>query len=160
MGSTWVLSSPGGPHAGPMNLAIREVLRPIMAEWCIYASGSLVIGWPVIACCLFDTSDSKVHGAHMGPTWGRQDPDRPHVGHVNLAICNQAIIWTIAGLLLTALFGTIFIHEDQFKNVISKVETIFCQCHCIKCCLTSCNDAIVDVLYTMVPAFLSVVCDW
>ena len=24
MGPTWVLSSPGGPHAGPMNLAIKE----------------------------------------------------------------------------------------------------------------------------------------
>ena len=25
-------------------------------------------------------ADSKVHGANMGPIWGRQDPDRPHVG--------------------------------------------------------------------------------
>ena len=23
--------------------------------------------------------DSKVHGANMGPIWGRQDPGRPHV---------------------------------------------------------------------------------
>ena len=30
--------------------------------------------------------DSKVHGADMGPTWGRQDPGGPHVGHMNLAI--------------------------------------------------------------------------
>ena len=30
--------------------------------------------------------DSKVHGANMGPTWGQQDPGRPHVGHMNLAI--------------------------------------------------------------------------
>ena len=30
--------------------------------------------------------DSKVHVANMGPTWGRQDPGGPHVGHVNLAI--------------------------------------------------------------------------
>ena len=30
--------------------------------------------------------DSKVHGASMGPTWGRQDPGGPHVGHMNLAI--------------------------------------------------------------------------
>ena len=26
------------------------------------------------------TPDSKVHGAYMGPTWGRQDPGGPHVG--------------------------------------------------------------------------------
>ena len=30
--------------------------------------------------------DSKVHGAHMGPTWGRQDPGGPHVGPMNLVI--------------------------------------------------------------------------
>ena len=30
--------------------------------------------------------DSKIHGANMGPTWGQQDPDGPHVGHMNLAI--------------------------------------------------------------------------
>ena len=30
--------------------------------------------------------DSKVHGANMGPIWGRQDPGGPHVGHMNLDI--------------------------------------------------------------------------
>ena len=30
--------------------------------------------------------NNKVHGAYMGPTWGRQDPGWPHVGPVNLAI--------------------------------------------------------------------------
>ena len=30
--------------------------------------------------------DGKVHGANMGPIWGRQDPDGPHVGPMNLAI--------------------------------------------------------------------------
>ena len=29
MGPTWVLSAPGGPHVGPMNLAIRAVI----AQW-------------------------------------------------------------------------------------------------------------------------------
>ena len=27
--------------------------------------------------------DNKVHGANMGPICGRQDPDGPHVGHMN-----------------------------------------------------------------------------
>ena len=35
--------------------------------------------------------DSKVHGANMGPSWGRQDPGGPHVGPTNLAI------WDITG---------------------------------------------------------------
>ena len=30
--------------------------------------------------------DSKVHGAYMGPIWGRQDPGGPHVVPVNFAI--------------------------------------------------------------------------
>ena len=35
--------------------------------------------------------DNKVHGANMGPIWGRQDPDWPHVGPVNFAIW---VVWT------------------------------------------------------------------
>ena len=33
-----------------------------------------------------DYPDSKVHGANMGPIWGRQDPGEPHVGPMNFAI--------------------------------------------------------------------------
>ena len=29
--------------------------------------------------------DSKVHGANMGPIWGRQDLGGPHVGPMNFA---------------------------------------------------------------------------
>ena len=36
--------------------------------------------------------DNKVHGANMGPTWGRQDPGGPHVGHMNLVIWDASII--------------------------------------------------------------------
>ena len=34
--------------------------------------------------------DRKVHGANMGPIWGRQDPGGPHVGPMNLTI------WVVA----------------------------------------------------------------
>ena len=30
--------------------------------------------------------DNKVHGAKMGPIWGRQDPGGPRVGPMNIAI--------------------------------------------------------------------------
>ena len=30
--------------------------------------------------------DSKVHGANMGPIWGRQDPGGPHDGPMNFAV--------------------------------------------------------------------------
>ena len=35
---------------------------------------------------LRNAPDSKVHGANMGPIWGRQDPGGPHVGTMNFAI--------------------------------------------------------------------------
>ena len=35
--------------------------------------------------------DSKIHGANMGPTRGRQAPGVPHVGHVNLAIWDALV---------------------------------------------------------------------
>ena len=34
--------------------------------------------------------DSTVHGANMGPIWGRQDPGGPHVGPMNFAIWGDA----------------------------------------------------------------------
>ena len=35
---------------------------------------------------IYAAPDSKVYGANMGPTWGRQDPGGLHVGPMNLAI--------------------------------------------------------------------------
>ena len=34
-------------------------------------------------------SDSKVHGANMGPIWGRQDPGGPHIGPMNFVIWEE-----------------------------------------------------------------------
>ena len=34
MGPTWVLSSPGGPHGGPMNLAIWDVYDALQKIRC------------------------------------------------------------------------------------------------------------------------------
>ena len=44
---------------------------------------SLHIVWQLIK---FNYPDNKVHGANMGPIWGRQDPGGPHVGPMNFAI--------------------------------------------------------------------------
>ena len=32
---------------------------------------------------------SKVHGANLGPNWGRQGPGGPYVGPMNFAICED-----------------------------------------------------------------------
>ena len=36
-----------------------------------------------------DNPDNKVHGANMGPIWGRQDPGGPHVGPMDFAIWEE-----------------------------------------------------------------------
>ena len=41
--------------------------------WCLNGTGSQNI-------ISQNIPDSKVYGANMGPTWGRQDPGGPHVG--------------------------------------------------------------------------------
>ena len=48
--------------------------------------------------------DNKAHGAYMGPIWGRQDPEGPYVGHMNLAIrayiiTHQTFLWYVIGHL-------------------------------------------------------------
>ena len=40
--------------------------------------------WGGAMACYFP--DSMVHGANMGPIWGRQDPGGPHVDPMNFAI--------------------------------------------------------------------------
>ena len=42
-----------------------------------------------------NTPDSKVHGANMGPIWGRQDPGGPHVGPMNFAFWDSIDLKTL-----------------------------------------------------------------
>ena len=48
--------------------------------------------------------NNKVHGANMGPIWGRQDPGGPHVGPMNVAIWVQPLVahkwWKIVKIIL------------------------------------------------------------
>ena len=48
-----------------------------------------------IAVQLYAIPFSKVHGAYMGPTWGRQDPGGPHFGPMILAIWDIMLLRTI-----------------------------------------------------------------
>ena len=48
--------------------------------------------------------DSKVHGANMGPIWGRQDPGGPYVGLMNFVNWDVAFPdWNAVYLHLNAL---------------------------------------------------------
>ena len=43
--------------------------------------------------------ESKIHGANMGPIWGRQGPGGPHVGHMSF------VIWEINAKQVQDLHG-------------------------------------------------------
>ena len=61
---------------------------------CIYDQGKplvmipeMYVMWSLEQRKQVNVPDSdKVHGTHMGPIWGRQDPGGPHVGPMNFAI--------------------------------------------------------------------------
>ena len=57
--------------------------------------------------------ESRVHGANMGPIWGRQDPGGPHVGPMNFGIWVKTpyiVIYLDTGLV-NRLFGTDLLPE-------------------------------------------------
>ena len=55
--------------------------------FCCMAHGQPILCiWTCMGKCGENTPDSKVHGANMGPIWGREDPGGPHVSPMNYAI--------------------------------------------------------------------------
>ena len=50
--------------------------------------------------------DSKVHGAHPGPTWGRRDPAGPHVGPMKL-LSAYLLCVTYGSVELAVFFPTL-----------------------------------------------------
>ena len=64
--------------------------------------------------------DSKIHGANMGPTCGRQDPDGPHVGPINLAI--RGNILQTMGKRVTRCYLNVL--RNNFTDVLLPVGTI------------------------------------
>ena len=57
--------------------------------------------------------DSKVPGANMGPIWGRQDPDGPHVGPMNFAI------WDGTGKMMNIFLSPYVPACNICENIIS-----------------------------------------
>ena len=58
---------------------LRVLSTSTFVEWC-WSVTLCIRTWPL------HFPDSKVHGANMGPIWGREDPGGPHVGPMNFAI--------------------------------------------------------------------------
>ena len=65
---------------------IGELRKHNTVLWYISQS-HLITKWCVRTSATYSSNpDSKIHGAYMGPTWGRQDQGVPYIGPMNLAI--------------------------------------------------------------------------
>ena len=97
----------------------EKIDRVITVQRCIHPRNTPV-SWKIIICNIKSTfkrtswsrvvftrqitpiwlrgvTDNKVRGAKMGPTWGRQDPGRSHVGPMNFAVWGSLIANTTLG---------------------------------------------------------------
>ena len=81
--------------------------------------GSSSVPLPHIAINVeVDSPDSKVHGANMGSTWGRQDPGGSHVGHVNLAIWASNPSTKIAATRRSEFWTNNGVHIKQWDLIV------------------------------------------
>ena len=94
-------------------------------------SGSLT--WTVWTC-VASYPDSKVHGANMGPIWGRQDPGGPHVGPMNFVIWVVTYSWDISLPITCILIFELIphfhkeCHKKFFSEKIVFSNVYFCGC--------------------------------
>ena len=68
---------------GPCFYAHMTIFLSSVAVDVVWTTMMIGFGIPCIARI---NPNSKVHGANMGPIWGRHDPNGPHVGPMNFAV--------------------------------------------------------------------------
>ena len=75
----------------------------------------------------FNITDSKIHGANMGPTWVLSAPDGPHVGPWTLlsVMCSfdepgQALLYGVYRLYIMSglLTSTLYLGKDQIRGTL------------------------------------------
>ena len=85
-----------GPHMRARILKWCQIWTPSRTWHILLKHRNLhenAINQSFVSPILQSIPESKVHGANVGPTWGRQDPGGPHVGHMNFVISDMAPIY-------------------------------------------------------------------
>ena len=77
-------------------------------------------GLPLIVDNGLASPDSKVHGANMGPIWGRQDPGGTHVSPMNF------VIWVLSYQSFSFQCWIIFFLPIPHKIIIIRTVVQFC----------------------------------
>ena len=123
MGPTWVLPAPDGPHVPcyqgiiPFPTKVMRWFKPNKwqaTNWTQYDQMLIYVTRPQWV----NSPDSKVHGANMGPIWGRQDPVGPHVGPMNFAIWVISTSTKIACSNFKDIFMTHITHKVSYTTVV------------------------------------------
>ena len=126
MGPIWGRQDPGGPHDGHTNLAISLIAWFMGPTWGPSRADRTQVApcWPHKPCYL---PDSMVHGANIGPIWGWQDPDGPHVGPMNLSgifihTNHLFVLWLIKKVLLwwRFQFNYIIVRLTSYSGVLGQ----------------------------------------
>ena len=76
-------------------------------------------GLPLIVDNGLASPDNRVHGANMGPIWGRQDPSGTHVGPMNFAI------WVLSYQSFSYQCWIIFLSIPH-KMIMNRTAVQFC----------------------------------
>ena len=107
----------------------RAVLKSQIPKGCSYSTGH---AYP----------DSKVHGAKMGPIWGRQDPGGPHVVPMNFAIWVSSL-----QMLAFVPHSRMYMHDghELCANDVYECEHDVCECRHDKILSTLTCDANVHI---------------
>ena len=69
-----------------------------------------------------DNPDNKVHGANMGPIWGRQDPGGPHVGPVNFAVWAVHLSAGITWSKIIDVACTFAVNDMEYKLGLNTIK--------------------------------------
>ena len=96
---------------GMYNLELRTELYLL---YLLTFSHWTCVNIPIFIFCL--NPDSKVHGANMGPIWGRQDPGGLHVGPMNFIIW-EGTACPLPGQYVQTWFGVRTIYYGSCNEI-------------------------------------------
>ena len=91
MNSVWHMSSFNSGYVEKSMVLLqllRDYFRFLRVLFACLIMFPLFLAWQRQCQCVWKGvyPDNKVHGANMGPIWGRQDPGGPYFGPMNFAI--------------------------------------------------------------------------
>ena len=102
-------------------------------------------------------SDSKVHGANMGPTWVLSAPDGPHVGPMNLAIwdfmASTSAQCTSLLCTMNLLLHCNYVPLSMCTNLVGKIGAKLTL-------LTLFNDTSLNHNVLATSALRAIMCEW